>query len=218
MKLLFTDFLKSKNFIYLVSFIFIQLYLSDLLSKSIDKNNFDILNVALPVLIVVLLNVTFSYLCSSLIFFHFAQIKNQNTEEFLTYSKNNFSDWFTVHILTQIRVLLFGLLLIIPGVIEAVRLSLSIPMVFLDKRMNDSFFNPIMESRKVLRLNSSLFWKAFMVFIPLNAVILILTLASTGQNILFLILLSISLALLSLIYYSYFANLLFNLNKSGESN
>jgi hypothetical protein len=68
--------------------------------------------------------------------------------------KRTFADWAITEIRTQIRVLIGLLLFIIPGLIEALRLSLAMPFVFYDKRMDDKTFDPVFESRELLHLKN----------------------------------------------------------------
>jgi len=77
-----------------------------------------------------------------------------NFANYFEFLKKNFSDWMITEVRVQFRVLIGLLLFIIPGVLEALRLSLASVFVFYSPKMSDPTYDPVLSSREVLNLKN----------------------------------------------------------------
>jgi len=132
--------------------------------KSETYNDQQAIRVAL---ISFLVTMIFSAILKAYCSFHMGKMLDLVKDEDLTkFAKRTFADWAITEIRAQVRVLIGLCLFIIPGIIEALRLSLAIPYVFYDKRMKDKTFDPIHKSREVLYLKNP-------VMIPLLLIVIL---------------------------------------------
>ena len=141
--------------------------------KSQTYNDQQQMQVALFSLLVTLI---FSSVLKAYCSFHMGKslglIDDENT---LAFTKRTFADWVITEVRAQIRVLIGLCLFIIPGIIEALRLTLSVPITFYDKRMSDKTFDPVHESRDFLNIKNPILWTLFgLVFIAPTFVYIIL--------------------------------------------
>lgn len=92
----------------------------------------------------------------SYVFFAIGQRENILKESgYCDFIKKIFSEWMIVEVRVQFRVLIGLLLLIVPGVIESLRLSLASIMVFYNPKMDDPSYDPVMDSRAILNFNNA---------------------------------------------------------------
>ena len=103
-------------------------------------------------------------------------ISIQSFKEFFT---KLFLEWIVIEIRVQLRTLFYLLLLIVPGVVEALRLSLSPVHVFFNSQMEDEEFDPIHASRDSLSLTEK---KNLSILFLINAFVLGMQLLVTGGS------------------------------------
>ncbi|MGH1468157.1 MAG: hypothetical protein ACRBBP_04650 [Bdellovibrionales bacterium] len=183
LKKLIKSFLFSKHFLVVFLLIFTQLIIISLLQIFVKMNAYndsDQLRFALMTFMVSLLFGGFIKIYS---FFHFGAILNLHKEtSLMTFAALHFSDWIVTEVRAQVRVLLRLFLLIIPGVIEAVRLSFALPSVFLNPNMKDPHYDPIEDSRDKLPLKSPFLIPLFFFTMALP---IILFVATNSERVLF---------------------------------
>ncbi len=154
---LFKTFCLSNHFIVIFALLFTQeLFISftQVLMKTEAYSDSDEQRVAL---IALAISILFGASIKVYIFFTYGNLTKMHKETSLIHFNNSrIADWMITELRIQFRVFLRLFLLIIPGVIEAVRLSFALPYMFWDKRMKDPYFDPIEESLKQLPLDSKL--------------------------------------------------------------
>lgn len=138
-------------------------------------------------------------------------LKDRSFSDFIS---KLFVEWIVVEIRIQLRTLFYLLLLIIPGLIEALRLSLAPVHVFFNPEMEHEDFDPVLSSRKTLDFNEI---KTLAALFFINIFVLGLQFAvtggslfSSGTQLLKAILCIFITALTSYIYYVYISYLYFH--------
>jgi len=151
----FKGFVSSSHFVVVFLLTFTQMILISFLQMVVQKDTYNDQQAMKFAVLSFFTTVIFSALLRLYCSFHMGKIlKIIEDEDFSSMVKRTALDWTVVEIRAQFRVLVGLLLFIIPGLIEALRLSLSTPYVFYDKRMDDKTFDPIHESRRVLDLQN----------------------------------------------------------------
>ncbi len=148
-------FFFSKHFTIVFLLVFTQLITLNFAQILIKTNSYSDTDQIKFTLIAFLINLFFGAYIKIYSIFTFGDLlKLHSKKSVLNFLKPHLVNWIIIEARFQVRVILRTFLLIIPGILENLRLSLSIPMVFLDSRMNDPHFDPIKESRNKLSLNS----------------------------------------------------------------
>lgn len=149
----YKDFLYSSRFavVYLLTLTqsviigFFQVFI-----KAETYNSQQTLRVAL---VSFLVTIVFASILKAYCSFHMGKMLGLVQDDDLTdFTKRTFADWAIAEVRAQVRVLIGLFFFIVPGLIEALRMSLAIPYVFYDKRMEDKSFDPVLESRETLHL------------------------------------------------------------------
>ena len=104
------------------------------------------------------------------------QIKARTFTDFIS---QFFVEWVIVEVRIQLRTLSYLLLLIVPGVIEALRLSISPIHVFFNPKMEQDDFDPIHTSRNTLNSKET---KTLLILFLINFIILGLQLSLVGGS------------------------------------
>jgi|GEM_PF-3640024 len=158
----YKDFLRSSQFAVVLMLTltqsviigYFQIYI-----KSQTYNDQQQMQVALFSLFVTLI---FSSVLKAYCSFHMGKSSGLVSDEnLLDFIKRTFVDWVITEVRAQIRVLIGLCLFIVPGIIEALRLTLSVPITFYDKRMSNKTFDPIDESRELLHMKNPVLWTLF---------------------------------------------------------
>jgi hypothetical protein len=98
---------------------------------------------------------------------------------FGSFSSRLLVEWFVVEVRIQLRTLFYSLLLLIPGLVEALRLSLAPVHVFFNKKMEEDDFDPVHASRDALNLNEI---RSLSGLLIVNALAIGLQLSVTGGS------------------------------------
>ena len=165
----FKDFLFSSNFAVVYLLTLSQLIITGMLKVFSKTDAYDDRQMVLYAFMSILVALLFSSVIKVYCFFQMGQKFNLIEDKTsLSFLSRTFADWMVTEVRIQFRVLIGLLLFIVPGVIEALRLSLSLPLVFLDeKRMSDKSFDPIFASRDFLDLKNKHLISLSFVFIVL---------------------------------------------------
>ncbi len=216
-------FLFSKHFKVVFLLFFTQLLIlnfTQILIKTKSYNDTDQVKFLLITFLITLIFGAYIKIYSIFIFGDF--LKLHSKKSILEFLKPHLINWIVIEARFQVRVILRLFLLIIPGILELLRLSLCIPMVFLDSRMSDPHFDPIKESLNKLPLKSPFLMPLFIftLIIPL-----LISLSINSEKIIFEspinILLGIVTALVQsigiVISYAYIFHIYLLINKKEKT-
>jgi len=146
------------------------------------------------------------------------KVKLLQHKSFSAFFSKVFSEWIVVEVRVQLRVLFFLLALIVPGIIEALRLSLAPLYVFLSPKMADEEFDPVTESRKKISLGqTSVLIILFLIHaasIALGFMFVDGSFFSSGRDFSKAILNVITMTLSTYFYYIYIAHLYLSFEES----
>lgn len=189
LKTLIRSFLFSKHSLVVFLLIFTQLLLVSFLQVLIKTNAYNDNDQLRFALMTFLISLIFGALIKVYAYFHFGSILNLHNETSpVSFTTLHWSDWVVTEVRAQVRVLLRLFLFIIPGVIEAVRLSFALPSVFFNSKMKDPHYDPIEDSREKLPLKSPFLMPLFFFTIVMPIIVFVATnservLFETPQNI-----------------------------------
>lgn len=169
---LFKKFCSSSSFYLLNVLIFLQTYIAHFAEKNFRKENASPQETAIFILIMLMSALLFGLMTKSLCLYRIGKYGGcHNKDSWSDFVFSRFGDWLVTEVRVLLRVILYTLFLIVPGIIESVRLSLAPLFVFYSKKMKDPYFDPIKSSREKITLNSPYFGAAFLfvVFLPFLA-------------------------------------------------
>ncbi len=221
-KNLFKSFLFSNSFTVVYFLVLTQIILTNFLNLLSDKNAYNESESFTYAFITLVVSLIFGGIIKVHSFYFFSNsIKKNENLSLQKFISKNFTDWVVVEVRAQVRVLIGLVLFILPGVYEAIRLSLSTSYVFLDDRMNNESFDPILESRNEIDYKSSYFAPLFLITFILPIVIALLfttkeSVFDSYQNLLFTIGSSMIQSLAVVLSYSYIVYVYLNLKNHGE--
>lgn len=223
-KSLFNFFLYSKHSVVIFLLVFTQLVITGfakVLTKTNAYNDLDQMRFAMMAFLFALI---FGSVIKIYSFYTFAKHLKiiKEDDDIYSFTGSKITDWAIIEIRAQVRVLLRLFLFIIPGIVEAIRLSLSVPYVFLDKRMKDPTFDPIEESRAKITLNGLYFWPLFLVTIVIPIIIALATnsdqtVFDSAQSLSFGVLGSVAQTVSIVIYYAYIINIFTTQNEEEKT-
>lgn len=98
----------------------------------------------------ILVILPFQFLIYTYVPWHLGKKDGLHALPYFAFLQKHFVEWLSTMIRVMIRTFLFFLLLIVPGLIESLRLSMSGYNVFFNKNMNDKSFDPVLASRTKL--------------------------------------------------------------------
>lgn len=217
----FKKYLKSNIFICLLLFSFSVQLASDLSKLYIQKSVYSDYGTLIASLYTFLFSLIVGGFVKAYVLYSMGQDENyiSKDQSYFAVFISKVSDWITTEVRYQLRCLLLLLLFIIPGLVESIRLSLSVPMVFWDKDMADESFDPIHSSKDYIQISSPEFIHMLAItFTFLFPVVLLggAQLIGEKQNIGLASLSVLLTALISLAFYSYIL-VLFKKYKSSNT-
>lgn len=165
----FKEIVFSSNFLVIYLLTLSQLIITGMLKVFSKTEAYDDRQMVLYALMSLLVALIFSSIIKVYCYFHMGQkLKLIKEDSPVALLSRTFADWMVTEVRIQFRILVGLLLFIVPGVIEALRLSLALPIVFLDKdKMKDKTFDPVFASRDFLDLKNKHLMSLAFVFIIL---------------------------------------------------
>ncbi len=227
LKKLIKSFLFSKHFLVVFLLIFTQLLLVSFLQILIKTNAYNDLDQLRFALMTFMVSLIFGALIKVYSFFHFGRILNlHKVDSPAKFTTLHWSDWVVTEVRTQVRVLLRLFLLVVPGIVEAVRLSFALPIVVFNENMSDPHYDPIEISREKIQLKSPFLFPLFFFTLALPILIFMATnsdrvIFETPVNLLLGIVASIIQAVGVIISFAYVLNLysdIFSTDQETNSN
>lgn len=188
--------------------------------KSHAYNDADEMRIALMALVI---SIFFGGAIKVYVFFTFGNLTGMHNETSIVHFNNSrLLNWMVTEIRTQFRVLIRLFLFIIPGVIEAVRLSIALPYVFWDRRMKDPYFDPVTESLERLPMNSKHLMPLFFYtwIIPITIALLTYSkriLFETPENLILGLIATLAQTLALILSYAFVVHIFMIIKKESDS-
>ncbi len=152
---IFLDFLSSHKFIIIFLCIITEFLFIDLLSSIFFNNSTTDQARILKTLLQVVIATPSAIFIYTYIHWSFGEkyslINNAEIPSYLNFVKKHLLEWVLIQIRSFARAIMYSFMLVIPGLIESVRLMFSPLHVFFNQNMKDPYYDPIIESRESIK-------------------------------------------------------------------